>query len=200
MDFFIIIPSTLFFYLIFEGYIKPKYIITIVLICITLYFTTDTVYAMGPENLKEPIEVKISDNQNTINLNNASFNIPNSVAKGLTNVGTGAAVAAGIKAGASVAKSTGLTPASLAQGKIGVMAAGAVIAGGTIAVVNNLSFLDSSKVTTSEQAKTLSSNPPSPTNSPYSAFSVEPAPDMDTVLNLLNANYVLHICITYVRI
>lgn len=47
----------------FEGYIKPKYIIIIILICITLYFTTDTVYAMGPENLKEPIEVKVSDNQ-----------------------------------------------------------------------------------------------------------------------------------------
>lgn len=180
----------------FEGYIKPKYIITIILICITLYFTTETVYAMGAENLKEHIEVKVSYNQNTINLNNTSINIPDSVTKGLTNLGAGAAVGAGIKAGANIAKSTGLSPAA----KIGVMTAGAVIAGSTVTVFNRLSSINSSNVTTSEQARTLSSNPPSASDNHNSAFSVEPAADMDTVLDLLNANYVLHICITYLII
>lgn len=131
--------------------------------------------------------------KNTINLNNTSFNIPDSVTKGLTNLSTGAAVAAGIKAGASVAKSTGLSPAA----KIGVITAGAVLAGSTVTVVNAINSINSSKVTTSEQAKTLSSKPPSPSNNPSSAFSVEPAADKDTILDLLNANYVLHKCITY---
>jgi len=182
------ILSTIFFYLVFESYIKPRHIMIIVLICVTLYFMTDTVYAMAPEGIKEPIEVKVSDNQNTINLNNTSINIPESVTKGLTNIGTGAAVA-GIKAGASIAKTSGLSTTA----KLGVMAAGAVIAGSTVTVVNSI---NSSKVTTSKET-----NIPSPGNSPTSsAFSMEPQADIDTILSLLNANYVMHICITYLII
>lgn len=186
----------------FEGHIKPKYLLVMVLISITLYFMMDTVYAMAPEGIKEPITVKVGDNQNTINLNNTSINIPASVTKGLTNLGTGAAAAAaaaavaGIKAGASLAKTSGLYTTA----KLGLMTAGAVIAGSTVTVVNTINSLDSSKVTTSEATKS-SSNIPSPNNSPTSsAFSIEPGADLDTILSLLNANNVLHICITYLII
>jgi hypothetical protein len=184
----------------FEGHIKPKYLLVMVLISITLYFMMDTVYAMAPEGIKEPITVKVGDNQNTINLNNTSINIPASVTKGLTNLGTGAVAAAaavaGIKAGASLAKTSGLYTTA----KLGLMTAVAVIAGSTVTVVNTINSLDSSKVTTSEATKS-SSNIPSPNNSPTSsAFSIEPGADLDTILSLLNANNVLHICITYLII
>nr|YP_009327816.1 hypothetical protein [Epichloe typhina]APB96775.1 hypothetical protein [Epichloe typhina] len=180
----------------FEGHIKPKYLLVMVLISITLYFMMDTVYTMAPEGIKEPITVKVGDNQNTINLNNTSINIPASVTKGLTNLGTGAAAVAGIKAGVSLAKTSGLYTTA----KLGLMTAGAVIAGSTVTVVNTINSLDSSKVTTSEATKS-SSNIPFPNNSPTSsAFSIEPGADLDTILSLLNANNVLHICITYLII
>lgn len=46
-------------------------------------------------------EVKVTgDNHNTLSINNSTFNIPDSIVTGLTNLGTGAVVGAGLKAGA----------------------------------------------------------------------------------------------------
>ena len=194
MDFFMIFLYAIFFYFIFQGYIKPKHLVFILAICIILYLSVDTAYAMSPKDLDDSIDVKISDNTNNISLNNASVNIPDSVTKGLTNLGTGAAIAAGVKAGASIAKTTGLTPAA----KVGVMAAGALIAGSTVTIANAINTIDNSKVTTSKEVvKTSTTNTPSSNNPPSDALSVEPSADMETVLSLLNANYTLHICITY---
>ena len=47
----------------------------------------------GPEGNDLPkAEVKVTgDNHNTLSINNSTFNIPDCVATGLTNIGTGAA-------------------------------------------------------------------------------------------------------------
>ena len=87
-----------------------------VLYCFLVYFfylCADKCYAAGPEGNDLPkAEVKVSgDNHNTLRINNSTFNVPDSVARGLTNVGTGAAVVAGFKAGASIAKTSGSSPA-----------------------------------------------------------------------------------------
>ena len=89
-------------------------------------------YAAGPEGNDLPkAEVKVSgDNHNTLSINNSTFNVPDSVDRGLTHVGTGAAIAAGLKAGGSIAKTSGLSPTA----KIGILA-GAII-GGTTTVGN----------------------------------------------------------------
>ena len=99
------------------------------------YLCGDVCYAAGPEGNDLPkAEVKVSgDNDNTLSINNSTFNVPDSVARGLTNLGTGTAVAAGLKAGASIAKTSGLSPTA----KIGILAAGAIgLGGGTTTVAN----------------------------------------------------------------
>ena len=93
------------------------------------YLCADVCDAAGPEGNDLPkAEVKVSgDNHNTLSINNSTFNVPDSVARGLTNLGTGAAVAAGLKAGASIAKTSGLSPTA----KIGVITATGVLGGAT---------------------------------------------------------------------
>ncbi len=46
---------------------------TLLAICIVLYFTVDTVYAMSPKDLDDSVDIKISDNTNNISLKYASF-------------------------------------------------------------------------------------------------------------------------------
>jgi hypothetical protein len=168
-------------------------------ICLVLYLFSSEAFAMAPEgsDLPKP-QVKVSDNHNTVSINNSTFHIPDAVAKGLTNVGTGAAVAAGLKAGA---KSSGLSPTA----KIGVMAAGAIIGGSTVTVTNTLNSISQKKIDSAAVTSTPS-NPTVPTSPPTSnpssgdepaAFSIE---STDTVMSLLDANHTLHICISYLPI
>jgi len=113
------------------------------------------------------------------------------------NLGTGADVAAGVKAGASLVKGSTLPPLA----KLGVVTVGAIIGGGTVTIINTINTIENSKVTTSKIISKVSTSnqPPSNNtlNSPSDAFSMEPSADMDTILSLLNANYIMHICITY---
>jgi hypothetical protein len=129
--------------------------------------------------------VIIKDNQNTLSIKDSTINIPNSVAQGLTNVGTGAAVAAGIKAGSSVAKTSGGSPFS----KLDMIFAGAVI-GGTGAVTANAMNSISDK-------KYFSTPKSNPGDDGPSAFSIEPCADIDTVMILLNCNFIFQCCILY---
>ena len=62
----------------------------------------------------------------------SNINIANAVATGFTNLGTGAAVAAGLKAGASIAKTSGFSPTA----KLGIMGAGVAIGATTVTVAN----------------------------------------------------------------
>ena len=138
LDFYIIVLSTIFFFCLFQGVfsiqninkflgIHPWIVIGVKILGFILF--ADVCDAAGPEGNDLPkAEVKVSgDNHNTLSINNSTFNVPDSVARGLTNLGTGAAVAAGLKAGASIAKTSGLSPTA----KIGVITATGVLGGAT---------------------------------------------------------------------
>ena len=228
LNFFILVPSTIFFYCLFEGYFSIRNIksflhtyplIGIVLkvlvgvfgICLVLYLSSDTLHAMAPESsgsdLPKDVRVTTGDNHNTLSIMNSTINIPDSVSRGLTNLGTGAAVAAGLKGGASIAKATGLSPSA----KLGVMGAGALIGGSTVTVVNAIGSLSQKKIDDAgvasavksgklQTSHTSSSTGNSGTGDGPVAFSIEPGADLDTVISLLNANHILHICILYLSI
>lgn len=228
LNFYIIVLSTIFFYCLFQGYFSLhninnflhshpwiatllKFFCLVLLICLLMYLFSDTVYAMSPEDdlpkTNPKLKVTTGDNRNTFSINNSTINIPDSVSRGLANVGTGAAVAAGLKAGASIAKTSGLSPTA----KIGVMTAGAVIGGSTVTVANTIGSIIQKKNddTTVASASAVKSNPtthtsPSTSNPGSgdgpSAFSIEPSADLDTVMSLLDANLILHICILYLPI
>lgn len=236
LNFYIIVPSAIFFYCLFEGYFSIQNITNflhsypliatvlkllgwVFLICLVLFLFSDTAYAMAPESSgsdlpKPDVKVTTGDNHNTLSINNSTFNIPDTVARGLTNIGTGAAVAGGMKAGASIAKASGFSPTA----KIGVIAAGAFIGGSTVTVVNAIGSITQKKIdnaavksstspttSTSAQASSTQPTPTSNTGGASSgdgsvAFSIEPSADFDTVMSLLNANHILHLCILYLSI
>lgn len=149
---YIIVLGTIFFYSLFQGYLSIhninnlldsytwigtalKLLAWLSFICLLLYLFCDTVYAKAPKecgDFTEPeVKVTTGDVSNSVH-KDCNTHIPNKVATGLTNLGTGAAVAAGLKGGASIAKASGLSPAA----KIGVMAVGVIIGGSTITVTN----------------------------------------------------------------
>ena len=209
LDYYYLIPSIIFFICLFQGYfgllyknifkiliLHPwivtslKYLLLVLFICIFMYILSDTVYAMPSESSDlSKAEVNVKDNHNTLSINNSTFNIPDSVAKGLTHLGTGAAVAAGVKAGASITKSTGFSPA----GKLGAIAFGGFAAGFFAVGANAGNSIIQKKVDYSTTTST--SNTSSGSNS--TSFSIEPGADMDTVMTLLNSLFMLHICILY---
>lgn len=88
------------------------FIIAVLLFILVLYFSFGEVYAAGPENgnIQPKVEMTVKDNQNTLSIKDSVIKIPDAVARGLTNFGTGAAVAAGMKAGGSIAKTAGGSP------------------------------------------------------------------------------------------
>nr|YP_010247527.1 hypothetical protein MFQ26_mgp10 [Cordyceps pruinosa]QQA36261.1 hypothetical protein [Cordyceps pruinosa] len=203
LNLYFVLLSTIFFYLLFNGYfnirqinnilnnysfigITLKFIGSLLIICLTLYYFIDVI---DPQinYLKAP-NVSTGDINNTLHIVDSNIYIPKLIANGLTNIGTGAAVAAGLKAGSSIAKGTGLPPAA----KIGIMAVGALIGGSTVSVINSINSITTKKIDSSIQSTT----PPSNSNN-GSAFSIEPGVDLDTVINLLNANFILHLCILY---
>lgn len=224
-DIFMIILSTIFFYWLFQGYFSLNNIkkllnlnswisiivegfIFVLLISIILYLSSDTIYTMAPnENDIPKFEVNVTTGQvnNSLTIKDSTINIPDVVAKGLTHLGTGAGIAAGLKGGASIAKASGLSPAA----KIGIMTGGAAIGGIGITVTNVAnSFLqkriDSIAVNSTKSNPISTSISPSSSNSNNgdgpAAFSIEPGADLDTVMTLLNTNLILHICILYLPI
>lgn len=66
----------------------------------------------------------------------------------------------------------------------------------------------SSTCSTTSTSAQASSTQPTPTSNTggdssgdgFSAFSIEPSADFDTVMSLLNANHILHLCILYLPI
>jgi hypothetical protein len=224
-----IILSTILFYYLFNGYFSIKNIkkilhsypligtglkllVFILLICLVIYFFTDTAYAMAPDssagsNLPKPdLKVTTGNVNNSVTIKDSTLMIPDIVARGLTNLGTGAAVAAGITGASSIAVKAGVSPTA----KLGIMAAGGLIGGVSITLANATNSISQKKLdnaaastvtssTTSTNAQASSSQA---TNSGdgTAAFSIEPSADLDTIMSLLNANHILHICILYLPI
>ena len=88
---------------------KPKLIIIYILISI-LITNIEVVYALYEETLNKLTEKETAKNlaeiqNNNININNPNINLPNSVFKGLTNLGVAGAIWAGVSSAATVIKS-----------------------------------------------------------------------------------------------
>ena len=129
---------------------------------------------------------------NTLSINNSTFNIFDSVSTGLTNVGTGAAIAAGLKAGDSIAKAYGLSPTA----EIGVLVVGAIIGGYTVTIANVVGSIyqkkiDSSVADLAKSNTTTSISPPTsdPGNGGSEAYSIEPSAFLDIVMFLVILYY-----------
>ena len=219
LNLYIIVPSTIFFYCLFNGYLSlniikyylnsQKHPLTgiilkslgvTLLICLVLYLFGDIAYAMGNENndLPKPeVKVTTGDMNNSVTIKDSTINIPNAVATGLTNLGTGAAVAAGLKAGASIAKTSGLSPTA----KMGALIVGGLSAGAIVAGTNAANSIFQKKIDSAAVNPTLSntiSSSNTGSNGPGSAaFSIEPDANIDTVMTLLNSLYILQFCIIY---
>ena len=227
LDLYIIVPSTIFFLCLFNGCFSIKNIKNILhsypligtglkvlgwvlLICLVLYLFSDTAYAMTPESSggsdlpKPKVNVTTGDVSNSVKIKDSTINIPNAVATGLINLGTGAAVAAGMKAGASIAKAGGISPGA----KLGVVVASG-LSGGVIAMGTNIANsvfqnkIDSTAVNSAQSNTTTPTSASTPNTGGGSsgdgsaAFSIEPDVDIDAVMTLLNCCFILQCCILY---
>lgn len=214
LNFYIIIPSTIFFYCLFQGYFSIvninkflysypwigtglKLLALIFFICLLLFLFSDTVYAMTPEGgddlVKPEVKLTTGDVNNSLHIKDSNINIPNVVATGLTNLGTGAAVAAGLKSGASIVKATGLSPGA----KLGAMVAGGISAGVIVTGTNAANSIFQKKVDSEAVILKPTSSNNTVNGEGGSAFSIEPSADTDTVMVLLNSSFILQFCILY---
>jgi len=147
-----------------------------------------------------------------------NITMSDTVKSGLMNLGTGVAVAAGLIGGSTIAaKASG---ASITA-KIGIMAAGGVIGGASIVLANATNTIlqkkfdkDRSVVVESTDSalntiKEVGSSETKPKLSMvesksiydvYNVSSFEEGADINTIIALLDANYILHISIAYLPI
>jgi hypothetical protein len=215
LNFFIIIPLSIFIFFCLEGYLGKSVkrlvskinTIEFFLICvlistifiIILNFNIEIVYALDEEGIKKITEEMKDVNVNTnVSINNPNINLPDSVFKGLTNIGIAGAIGAGMSSVAKVLKSSSLSPIV----KISVLAGTGLATGGIVAVANTANSIMDKKINDAYAKEVISSEiKPSISDIPKSgndgpaAFSIEPSADLDTVMTLLNANYILHWCI-----
>jgi hypothetical protein len=242
----ILVASTIFFYCLFNGYFSSHNInkflhshprtVLILFGCVllilagVLYLTSETAYAMAPESSspavgsglpKGDVKVTTGDVSNSVTIKDSTINIPDQVSRGLTNLGTGAALAAGITGASSIAAKGG----GSVTVKLGILAAGGLIGGASVVIANATNLITQnqnfngtpvsaeksstlSTTSTSAQASSSPSQPTTPTSNTGGgsfgdggvAFSIEPGADLDTVMSLLNANHILHLCILYLLI
>lgn len=168
--------------------------VIVLILCLVLYLTSKGVYA---EDIPKP-EVKVADN--TINIHNPNISVPaDAVAKGLTNVGVGAAIAGGMSAMAALMKSS---PAI----KVGTVIAGGAAAGVLVTATNAANSIAQNKinyktftagVTTSATSSTPTGRPSSNDPTAFSIHSIGNKFKDSNVMDLLNSNCYLHIIILY---
>jgi hypothetical protein len=147
----------------------------------------------GDDLVKPEVKLTTGDVNNSLHIKDSNINIPNVVATGLTNLGTGAAVAAGLKSGASIVKATGLSPGA----KLGAMVAGGISAGVIVTGTNAANSIFQKKVDLEAVILKPTSSNNTVNGEGGSAFSIEPSADTDTVMVLLNSSFILQFCILY---
>ncbi len=253
------IPSTVFFYCLFNGYFKIQNIKNlcsyklrfgivlnlfcwVLLICFILYISVRTVDAMSPDNSNvrdssSPGELNVYNLRSTYtsHCNNTSYapmtsqgDIGNDYTSNITmsetvqsvlmNIGTGVAVAGGLIGGSTIAaKASG---ASITA-KIGIMAAGGVIGGASIVLANATNTILQNKLYKNRSVVVESTDPALNTikevgssetkpklimvesksiEGVYNVSSFEEGADINTIIALLDANFILHISIAYLPI
>lgn len=132
---------------------------------------------------------------NNVNINNPNINIPGSVAKALTNIGTGAAIGSGMNAAANAVKASVLPPSvKFLATMAGGVAARAIVVGTNAAN----SITQNSRKSNSTLDKNDSSGSGSYTaSSPLQLLEESNSATIDTVMTFLNSNLVLQIAILY---
>lgn len=212
LNFYIIISVAIVLFCLFQGYLGKilqntanflfsptalEYLVIVLILCLILYLTIKEVHA---EDIPKP-EVKVADN--TINIHNPNISVPaDAVAKGLTNVGVGAAIAGGMSAMAALMKSSPLPPAI----KVGTVIAGGAAAGVLVTATNAANSIAQNKINskTPTTGVTTSATSSTPTGTPSSddptAFSIDSIGNNfkdSSVMDLLSSNCYLHIIILY---
>lgn len=218
LNFFIIIPLSILIFFCLEGYlgksvkrlVSKMNTIEFFLICvlistifiIILNFNIEVVYALDEEGIKKITTEKMKDvNVNTnVSINNPNINIPDSVFKGLTNMGIAGAIGVGMSSVTKVIKYSSLPPVI----KISVLAGTGLATGGIVTVANTVNSIMDKKINDAYAKEVIYSkikpsihDVPKSGNDGPAAFSIEPSADLDTVMVLLNANYILHWCIIW---
>lgn len=204
-----------------------EYFVFLLLLCLVLYLCSDIAYAMSPEgsDIPKPV-VKVSDNTVNVHNPNINLPAE-ILGMGLTNVGVGAAIAGGMNAMAVLVKSSPLPPAIKVGTVIaGGVAAGTLITATNAAnsitqkkINYNTPTVDTNtsatyptttgsgttgaipSITTSNVTNTASSTTTGTFGSDgphsFSIESIENISQDNSIMNLLNSNYYLHIIILY---
>lgn len=210
LNFYVIISVAIVLFCLFQGYLGKilqnitnflfsptvlEYLVIVLILCLVLYLTSKDVHA---EDIPKP-EVKVA--HNTLNIHNPNISVPaDAVAKGLTNVGVGAAIAGGMSAMAALMKSSPLAPAI----KVGTVIAGGAAAGILVTATNAANSIAQNKINskTPRAGVTTSATSSTPTGTPNSgdptAFSIDSMGNKfkgSYVMDLLSSNCYLHIII-----
>jgi hypothetical protein len=138
------------------------------------------------KDIEDKLKAAASIN-NSVHVHNPNINISGSMANALTNVGIGAAVG-GISAGAKIVKSSSLP----ILGKLGIVIAGGlgsgVITAGTSAAIKISNHKDGPSSTSTI------------TDNNFSAKSIDDNIELESVMTLLNSEFILNIVIVYLVI
>ena len=238
LDLFVILSVAVVLFCLFEGYFTKRlkdfgvllfnpvafeYLMVVLFICLVLYsydcFTLDFYHLMGSEGGDLP-KPNVNLEGSSVNIHNPNINVnTTALAKGLTNVGVGAAVAGGMSAASSIVKTTALPPVV----KFGTVVAGGAAAGVLVTAANAANSITQAKINSSiptsgpggSNAGGYScdvgyntSNTGNTGNNTTNTFTGSDnwslddcvafsAYDDDSVMVLLNSNFVLHIIILY---
>jgi hypothetical protein len=128
---------------------------------------------------------------NTININNPNINIPGSVAKALTNIGTDAAIGGGMSAGANAIKGSAL-PSGI---KFVTTVARGVATGAIVTATNAANTIAQNNIRPNPPRKSGSGS--SCTVNCVTKDVEGSCATIDTVITFLNSNFVLYISILY---
>lgn len=164
LDLFVILPVAVVLFCLFEGFFTKRlrdfgtlffnpvafeYTMVVLFICLVLYFydcfTLDFHYMMGSEGGDFP-KPNVNLEGSSVHVHNPNINVnTTALAKGLTNVGVGAAIAGGMSAASSVVKTTALPPAV----KFGTVVAGGAAAGVLVTAANAANSITQAKINSS---------------------------------------------------
>ena len=184
---------------LFNNFFNPIYfelyvsIVSILLLFIYIwYINSDIVYCIDDETTKQLIDVK----GNNINIHNPNINIPGSLAKAVTGVGIGGAIAGGMTAVSHFAKSSSMPLGA----KVGTTLAGGMIAGGLFVATNAMNTITQNNIENKNSRSSSSSgNGSFPASSALENNEVS-STTIDSITDLLNSNLILNICMLYLLI
>ena len=165
-------------------------ILLFILLYLLLAFSYFSINFCLDEEIENKLKAAASVN-NSVHVHNPNINITAGMANALTNVGVGAAIGAGMSAGATIAKNSALP----VVGKLGIIIASGLAAGVITTGTSAALRISNSRGGSIDSSAICSSNPRSSTDFP--AKSAADNLDLENVMTLLNSHYILSIVILY---